>query len=428
MASQAIIEPPSAYDWERFQHYARRVRTVYMMPPYEQGYSASYVNMNWEALIRYHPGERLLPNLRSFVCEDPIVAPYYHLFVQPTLERLHLAYGDPNDTTFFLDLVPSFPPSLKDIGLELYWQKHSSLVPGPTIQASIGQAVASMSSLTTFSANRIPAETLRVLSVLPKLETLRFDVYPMEHEETRSSVTRPYPFPALDYLVLSSTWFDITSMVAFFDRISAPKLETVRIRVFEDDSDDDDEVHDERPTAAAVGELTGSLRPFTTLRYFGIESYSAERVFPEHIATGKIVEPFLGMPNMESLDLGPIPMTLKPKDLARMARTWPHLERLELGHNVNHPPPTIKLEDLIPFALHCPKLRYLGLPLHVPKRTRCLRHALPPGQSQSIVAEISGGETKGMVISKQVKEFMARVFPHAQLTSMQLVREAMGTA
>lgn len=426
-----------------------------MINPREQHYSATWMNMDWEALIRYYPGERLLPNLLSFSCDDPTVAPYFHLFVQsPKLEHLQLTYADSNDAASLVKLLASLPPSLKKSGLDLLWEKHSSIVPGPTIQAAIGQAVSSMSCLTSFRTTRIAAETLAGLSALSQLRILQFGVYPMEHAETHPRTSRPYQFHALEYLVVSSTWFDTTSMVAFFDRASAPKLETVRIRVFSDDSEDLDESYDhewnewdedesdedgsdasepvddaqlhrdERPTAAALGELTASLRPFTTLRHFAIEAYFAPEVLPEHIATASILEPFLTMPCLEKLEFGYIPFALKAEDLARMARAWPELERLEIGQDVAHPPPTIQLEDLIPFALHCPKLRSLGLPLLVPENTRCLEYALPPGQSKSVLAVINAGDTEGIMISPAVKEFLARVFPRAVMSSRQISREA----
>ena len=77
---------------------------------------------------------------------------------------------------------------------------------------------------------------------------------------------------------------------------------------------------------------------------------------------------------MKSFELRDVDIHLTRADLIAMARAWPSLETLTLGcEDIDSTVgPELDLQDLIPFARHCPHLHQLGLYLNanvVPNRS-----------------------------------------------------------
>ncbi|GJE97473.1 hypothetical protein PsYK624_136940 [Phanerochaete sordida] len=402
-----VVEEPSEADWQRFVFYARRVQELdYDLDIDSRGIEGPSVN--WESVVEFFPGDRLLPNLRCLRSDQGWMQRFFHLTLHPPLRHLFLE-------DIYLASQGSLAKALRQCGdtLETLNINTADWEPSPVSDA-VSRSISCCQVLVDLHADSLLPETIRHLSQLPTLTSLRFILEKIGEDMNMLS------FPALQSLDVGTQKQDPAELVYFLERLGGPILQKLAIRYDAEEDFDVPGVFPRRsrafPFAVHVEAVLRVSVTFPCLRSISYPFYVDPRLAPSasRFCTASVLRPLLGLPNLESVDLRNIPFHLMSSDIAMFAEHWPALRTLRLGDSVNQAQSAIRVEDLLPLADGCPALSDLGLPLHITKRTTCVALRPPFGKSTSRLKNLHIGGTD-IEFSPDAAAFLASVFPEARL-------------
>lgn len=378
-----------------------------------------YPQVDYASLMRHFPGSRLLPNLTKFYSSNHDLSDHYPLFIHSTLTSLHIDDWGPLYTQPIVDTIHRCSESLKHLRLEVVWNWDDETEGvSPEVSASVSRAISSLHALSSLSAGRLLPETLVHLAGLPELEDLDFYVYDVGYADVVLHSPTPYRFSTLRSLKLSCGTTEIASMITLMTYLSAPTLELLHISFHIWDLvplDAPETQHQPRqPTEHQMIQLFSLLVKFTTLRSLEIYSDSYRLAHPNRGIPFDALHQLFGLQALEDLNLSDVPVRVQPHQIEHLATAWPNIRSLRLGEDMRGAIPVVQVEDLVPFAVHCPKLTELGIVLRIPARSACLETNLPFERSTSVLQNLRVGGSE-VVFSSDVAAFVALTFPRASL-------------
>ncbi|GJE85071.1 hypothetical protein PsYK624_011480 [Phanerochaete sordida] len=384
--AQTVIEAPSPDAWERFERYARRIESGsiwhYGSPPISLDNRSSLetiVSADWDSVVSHYPGAQLLPHMTELMCSLEQDAKYIRLFVTPilhTLELLHFRGPGISAAQAALQ-VPSVnaPEAIRHLTVALN-PGEPGIFDKPDYIKVVSLLVRSMRNLVTLQVDSLDAAAIRHLASLPGLEKLDFAI----GSSSRGVLTQPTPLavPALRTAKLGVDWTEFPNLTLFLKRLVAPALVDLVLEYHVPEFSRSPTV--QRPSTDHLDDLFTTLTRFRTLESFRIAQKGEKHHSFWYVAyaDSTILSRLYVLEKLKTLDLCLVPCQIEASDLEDIATAWPSMVNLRLGDKASADSCGIIVEDLLPFALHCPHLQALGLmidspPPEVPRRFAQMR-------------------------------------------------------
>ncbi|KAG1869261.1 hypothetical protein C8R48DRAFT_631791 [Suillus tomentosus] len=345
---------PDSRDWTRFQRYANRVRILRFQQDTDIDYSGLLDDM-----ARTRTTLDMLPNLHTleWIYEDVDCMERATLFMHQRLR--HLVISAPplrhkDKVSFFLDVCVR-APHLHSLDLRVpYRVQH--------IETAILELLRGLPDLKTiiFPEFFLTSSIVSELSRMKHINIVQFE-YGHEQgfgEEKDVDVFAPVfeegAFPALGDLAVTAR---IEHVMRFMNADFAPiNLTSLYINTYVE--------HEPEELHTLLVMLSERCRGLSQL-YILLAHYVAgeSELVPAKQITFNTLAPLLSFPNLGTFQvMHKYPVNITLEEIEELACRWPSLESLTLNEEplIMHDF-TLDLRALIPFALHCPKLRRLGL-------------------------------------------------------------------
>ncbi|GJE97478.1 hypothetical protein PsYK624_136990 [Phanerochaete sordida] len=406
-----VLKAPSGADWQRFDLYARRVQALeYWIDMDDRGDNIG-PEVDWDSVVRYYPGDHILPNLRSLKSDQAFMGDFYSLAIRPPLRDLYLNY-------FNIENEATLPEDLKQCAETL--ERLTIVTVGwepSVISDDISRALSCCTALDSLHVDSLLPETIRHLSQLRSITSLHFTLLRVELEATRLS------FPALKDLEVRAREKTPALLVSFLDNLAAPKLQELEIYYDADEATHVSGIPTIRekdfPPATHVEAvlLVAAAFPCLICIEYSFYVHHDRLPSPSHVCTSSVLRPLLALRGLEAVKLEQVPFNLMTGDVTILAQAWPKLRALRLGDCVKQPSSSVELQDLLPLVRNCPDLEDLGLSLFIPDDWTSAVARPPFGGSRSRLKTfyINGA---GVAFSARAAAFLASVFPEATLYAL----------
>lgn len=365
------IEPA---DWERFNRYARRVRTL--------RYSAhcGVSPQAFDDVARTRRELNILPNLErlEWVHLDSEIRPKNEvrpfksvehettlvelmrlstMFMHSNINRLDVEIRRlPNQSIlpFFQDILLRVP-NLKELDLRFAFPVHE--IEPELVDLLTGLPLLKTCILPLYS---VTSKVMEALSKLPSVATVQFEFLGAQGRGSVDDVMKFQPrlrnaFPALHDLSFSANLSDAQTFLS--GEFAPTHLTTLYVHNVVE------------PSPESVTNLLKTIRDNCPL----LETLALDYLTPvaraqprprEESLNWKGLRTVLEMPNLVAFELRwDSPLVISEADVEELASKWPSLETLLLNCEPMDPSTgsTLTLRALFPFTRHCPKLRELGL-------------------------------------------------------------------
>ncbi|KAI0724687.1 hypothetical protein C8Q72DRAFT_653682 [Fomitopsis betulina] len=363
--------PVTQHDWYRFDHYARRVRTLDVVTVATKPYSLGGRHVSerlLQCLISSRPDRQLLSKLCSL---DVSIAREYrsaHLFLCHSLDVVVLqarSFHDAHQVLFTaLSHLPSRSPNLTTLNIRL--DDHGNPSAAAMRQLFHG-IIPSLHSLTYLQLERLPTpvpfDNLLQVASLPHLRGLALldgttDNWIMTAPtlETYTPASR-HIFSALESLHLRS----MCTLDGFLPALSSFRFPQIRNIIIHPEAPSD------RDTLASLIQLICEGCSHETLEDIDIDtggsSWDEEVDGAQYICSTTLRQLFC-FPNICSFELTSAMFIDCLDDVfEELAASWPLLERLILHSRAPFEPITrpVTLRNLAHLARNCPQLESLGI-------------------------------------------------------------------
>ncbi|KAI0674229.1 hypothetical protein C8Q78DRAFT_1067328 [Trametes maxima] len=401
-------------DWTRFDHYAQHVRVL----NWRERTDVSPLTLSVLPVHRQAIGRPLLPELRELVWRETRPAYFsfvYHLFT-PTIRRLRIVACE-------YDLEDDAMVTLLDrasatcTGVELLEICSDDLGDDmPTCNSAVGNALTrflrSQSNLTQFCGEvYLPADCVRTLAELPKLELLELFVQHAEMHALAAAAAQLSPkqswFSSLRTLSLNVHQLDRDTEV-LLGAIQSQSL--TEFFILSHCHPDTATLHQHLEVASRAPYRRSLI---SVQMEFERQPWEMDR---PPVAIGPALKPLYALPQMQYVIINAYALVVDAPAIRDIANAWPALKVLSV---VSFNPPhqldgCLSLSDLVPIALKCPGLLVLEVHLNamaVPNQQTTDR--LLPGPSRSQMKSLTAFDAP-INEPKRVADFLKRMFP--QLT------------
>ncbi|GJE85072.1 hypothetical protein PsYK624_011490 [Phanerochaete sordida] len=235
--------------------------------------------------------------------------------------------------------------------------------------ASISRPLLHMRALVRLWISAISLEAMEHLAFLPSLENLSCCVRMLGREQTSTKLQ----YPSLKHATLGVHWDELSEFTRMLDRMVAPRLNILTIEYFVPRALSRAERR-ALPSTSHLDALCAALATFTALVSLDVD-LGDDGEFPHmwrHDAclNGTALSRLFVLRNLRSLVMMPIPFDLRPHDIEAIAAAWPEMQSLRVGDMApgleQRTESLLRVDDLLPIALHCTQLTMLGLPLRIP--------------------------------------------------------------
>ncbi|PIL35649.1 hypothetical protein GSI_02379 [Ganoderma sinense ZZ0214-1] len=370
---KSFKRPPVKSDFARLKHYAHRIeRILYantcLIPP-------AVLN----ALAAHFPAGTFLPNIRSFAYQYLIPPPSelnhsLEILFGLKLERIYVigaASGpigtklSPNAESFdCIRALARICPKLSRLSIRLEPKPKRPLI------TVVPEMITAFQDLTYVFVSHILLDLPAILHLasLQNLEVLNAYLSDNIPQSNGLSLTSISPsrqagyFPSLKNMSLEHRSLSLFTLL--LKLVSSPDLDEVMLSI--------PETSDATCTSEDVSELLVELSLHTALTRITVSVDSSSPVTGPRFDSTTFT-PLLALPGLCILDIDIAhPVDIDDELIASMAATWSDLTQLSLGVARPHSHTDISaflatrtptLFGLVPFALFCPHLEWLGLPL-----------------------------------------------------------------
>ncbi|KAI0656166.1 hypothetical protein C8Q70DRAFT_1015605 [Cubamyces menziesii] len=380
--SDRFVRPIEPSDWSRFMRYARRIRTLSVLPADDERIRGAHV---FDEVARTRTTFNILPKLSTLTWTSEL------------RERLRssLMFMHENIKHFAVKLIPSddYPLSVYFQEIPLRMPKLSTLdlrftFPVRDIEANLCELIAALPELQKIVLPKFTysAKIIEQLSASPSIRVIQFEYYESQGSGDASDVHNWFPvlqegaFPSLIDLSVS---VHLPHMVRFLNAEFAPSnLQCLYVHVLY--IVPPYQLHEFADSVARI------LPHLTQLHIDFVGDPSPlmfrTRLSDDDRVTLGTLRPLFKLSKLKELVINwDAPLALKQSDIEELASNMPSLEILFLSNEPIPCPqaPPLTLRALIPFAQHCPKLRELALYLDastadLDEASRELRASLPP--------------------------------------------------
>ncbi|KAI6141622.1 hypothetical protein BKA82DRAFT_2634167 [Pisolithus tinctorius] len=345
---------PGVSDWNRFHKYARRVRCL----RFDSSSIEGEVEVVLDDVARTRTSFEILPNLRELVWTCRALSDLQRclLFLHGRLKYLTVSLwshlGEPGP---LLTDICARAPNLHTLKLH---------VKDPNMQM-LGQIQVVVRNLhhlrkIVLPEFRFTSEVIQELSRMPNLGVIEFQHDLAMGPGNPKNVERFVPvltagaFPALYDLNLTAK---IDDLEGFFQSSFAPiNITTLYVNSYAK--------HSPAEVRSFLLTLSQECKHLSRLHVILLDKdINQTTCIEDEQLSFCTLQPLFSIPNLTWFEvIHKYPLRITQNEIEELASRLPSLEALELN-----PEPlltsksTLDLEALLPFANHCPKLRYLGL-------------------------------------------------------------------
>ncbi|KAI0324707.1 hypothetical protein GY45DRAFT_1288459 [Cubamyces sp. BRFM 1775] len=385
--SNRFVRPIEPSDWSRFMRYARRIRTLSVLPADDERIRGALV---FDEVARTRTTFNILPKLSTLIWTSELG------------ERLRssLMFMHENVKHFVVKLVPSdYPLSVYFQEIPLRMPKLTSLdlrftFPVRNIEASLCDLLAALPELQKIVLPKFTysAKIMERLSTIPAIRVIQFEYLESQGSGDASDVHNWFPvlqegaFPSLVDLSVS---VHLPHMVRFLNAEFAPvNLQCLYVHV----------LYIVPPYQLyEFFDSVARILPNLTQLHVDFVGDPSPLMFRTRLSDDDRVDlstlrPLFKLSKLKELVINwDAPLALRQSDIEELASSLSSLEILFLGNEPIPCPqaPPLTLRALIPFAQHCPNLRELGLYLDastadLDEASRELRALLPPTRFRNL--------------------------------------------
>ncbi|KAH9884520.1 hypothetical protein C8Q73DRAFT_660877 [Cubamyces lactineus] len=386
--SDRFVRPIEPSDWSRFMRYARRIRTLSVLPADDERIRGALV---FDEVARTRTTFNILPKLSTLTWTSEL----------PQRLRCSLMFMHENIKHFAVKLVPSddYPLSVYFQEIPLRMPKLNSLdlrfsFPVRDIEATLCELIEALPELQKIVLPKFTysAKVIERLSASPSIRVIQFEFLESQGSGVASDVHNWFPVPhegAFPSLVDLSVSVHLPHMVRFLNAEFAPSnLQCLYVHVLY--------IVPPYQLHEFFDSVSRILPHLTQLHVDFVGDPSPlmfrTRLSDDDRVTLGTLRPLFKLAKLKEFVINwDAPLALKQSDIQELASNMPSLEILFLGNEPIPCPqsPPLTLRALIPFAQHCPNLRELGLYLDastadLDEASRELRASLPPIRFRSL--------------------------------------------
>ncbi|GJE85055.1 hypothetical protein PsYK624_011320 [Phanerochaete sordida] len=155
----AVTQPLNDEEWRRFLWYTAKIRSIGSVSPYHIIQSKVVnIGLDWDSIMKYHPGDRLLPNLEAVHYSEISTPGSIPPYIRPPLRELTIRFPEPWDATPLLEAFRSCA------GTMTYFEYSPPSLPRAPVEAETLQAERISQAILLFENLR----TLIVPELVPK--------------------------------------------------------------------------------------------------------------------------------------------------------------------------------------------------------------------------------------------------------------------
>ncbi|GJE95038.1 hypothetical protein PsYK624_112170 [Phanerochaete sordida] len=416
-------------DWARLKHHAHRVRHIDLgVSVWERNkasFSVPYKTLHEVKQSVPGPGP-LLPNLRS-------------INVQPDSEAcipLVLHSGITHMTLFDNYLghtnVEEILAQLQACAAKLeFLVLRNSVFDGMQTAGEINAQTALLSRCSQLRHLRTTVSLTQAsficLASLTTLHVLRVAAPVLLDSHLTSLTPRSLSFPELVELQLQGRIEDVARL------LSACRLPQLHFLDLELNMSAEEMAMSLSPDSGSsvhsVERLTTALAGFSAVGMLCIELHTQPG---REDVPGEALLPLAALHDLRIVHLRKFPVRFTPEVVAALARAWPRLKDLSLNEHADYGAAStgICIEDLRPFAEHCPVLRKLVLPVapspataHSPSRGASTAPPAPHGLEH---LDLRHSQIESEEECRRIAQFLVAVFPGVRLQTRDDNREMVG--
>ncbi|KAJ6450409.1 hypothetical protein C8R45DRAFT_1083977 [Mycena sanguinolenta] len=380
-----LLRPLQKTDFNRVSVYAPHVKHLFSDPRFAD---LSFV---FPSARPWLSSEIMLPNLQAlYWMHDEDDFQYIDCFLAPQLTTICI----PHTSLAALTLLSSLSfrcPRLKYVTL---FPRGTPALRSLAVSA-VSAAVRGLHDIERLVADMLDNPALRHLSHLPSLRHLRLGELP----STLPTHDDEALFPSLRTLYFSS---EIESPFRFLEWVD--KIPLVEFTAECPAFSTDDEVN--RLFSAATGGIShSSLTEFAFANEFdSFDSYSSDSA--NYLIRSSSLRSLFCFVNLTSVSvLSAVGIDLDDTTVTDMARSWRHMERLELQSYYGTPAPRATLQCLEAFPKYCPHLTKLSIAFNAT--------VIPTSYSDLSLESLKSLDVEASPIATAppVARFIASIFP-----------------
>ncbi|KAF8149229.1 hypothetical protein K438DRAFT_1988992 [Mycena galopus ATCC 62051] len=383
-----LLRPLRTSDWERVLVYAHHVKHLFSSPDFAD------LSSIFPSVSLCLP-ENMLPNLRGLHWmhrENDFQ--FIDLFLAPQLTTIRI----PHTSLAALSLLSSLPlrcPQLKEV---ILFPRGAPELRSLAVSA-VSACVRDLHGIEELVVDMVDEPALEHLSCLSSVRYLRLGELPSTLPELPSDEA---PFPSLRTLYFSSEIESPTRFLEWCNKLSFVEF-TAECAAFSTA----DDVH-RLFSAASSGISHLPLRKFTFSDEFGsFDSLDS----PNHLIRPQSLRSLFCFVHLTSVSiLSAVGIDLDDTTVTDLARSWPHIEKLEFQSYYGNAAPRATLRCLEAFPKYCPRLTKLAITFDAT--------VIPIPTSKeadlSLVClkiENLDVEASPIVTARPVAKFLTRIFP-----------------
>lgn len=349
---------PDSTDWKRFEKYGKRVRRL----EYDVQRCHTPLKQNvFDDVARTRTRLDILPNMHTLLWKAPLSLAV--MFMHKRMKNFSVYLPELKEISphpFFKDVADRMP-NLTSLDLR-------STVPMHKFEAEVVKLFEHLPKIQKVTFPRYYFTT-RIAEALSRLENLGIIEFQYLDDQGSGNVNDVVPFiPLLVEGAFPVLW-DHSMAASFEDAarfLNIPFAPTNLTMLYIDSYVIE--------TPAVVRNLLNTISEncqlLTFLALVSLRDASSSSVLsleneydPDLAITIDTLKPLFKLPNLTTLELvHQYPLALKSEDIRLFAASWPALRSLLLNTEpVLLSKSNLTLDDLLPFAQHCPQLRHLGL-------------------------------------------------------------------
>ncbi|KAF8990856.1 hypothetical protein BDQ17DRAFT_1433463 [Cyathus striatus] len=351
---------------------------------------------------------KLLPNVRSLTWlldhDNDHRLSSVRMFLGPHLGQIYLHAGDASQSASLVSILGDLYPSLQKFRFK--WKHHPQKQ--RRVVDIVSNTIFKWHHLKSLEVSTVTSSTLVALSTLPNLVHLEVSRWVVD-VATPDTLRKGGGFPALDFLEIGVYLpTDCISLLEVLDSSPVTKLD----------------IYYQKPQLSDEWKMVYSaIRDHCshdTLECLNITEHLDESLV-DNLHAGDILQfdalkPLLVFHNLQKLDID-LHHGLYICDSTsteEMAASWTKIKHLYLNLAYgcrSQWKSTITLDDLLPFAVHCPDLEHLAISIDATSPPEIGKLKPGNGVAQTSLIELQIGDSPAAGVPACIAAFLSSVFP-----------------
>lgn len=299
------------------------------------------------------------------------------------------------------------------------------------------EAVCSLGYLRSVDTGPIIPRALIHLASLDSLVRLSIHLGNLDYKNILSQSPNCLHFRGLRQLsvVTSAVDDEIQATLSFLDAIRAEHLDTIHMKFwilydnlhrFANLNHGGTPSPPSIPTPSKMRQLFDAfsrLSSLETIEFDDTRLIKSQLLGRRYMMDEDTISPLYKLKSLSRLQLRAVPFHLTSSAIPNLALAWPNIREMELGQKCFALHVELTVEDLLPFAKHCPKLETLGILINMERPGIGLSSRPTAGQSVSALKMLHLGWSKP-THPDHVAACLSGMFPEADITCDFFVADA----